>query len=125
MQQASALQNTELANIILASIALPNIVSDSRYFKSDQLHFFTEFIYHQNASVEGQDEGERSREEGAQEGVHGEQGQGADGRTPGPRTPFPLHRRLRLPQDEAKGGALIISILYVTKHIPKVHLTNC
>ena len=51
-----------------------------------------------HASTEGEGEGVRAGEEGAQEGVHGEQGARLLRRPPHPRSPLPLHRRLRLPQ---------------------------
>merc|ERR1712027_98412 len=51
-----------------------------------------------HAPAEGEGEGVCAGEEGAQEGVHGEQGARLLRRPPRPRSPLPLHRRLRLPQ---------------------------
>merc|ERR1711879_70024 len=51
-----------------------------------------------HAPAEGEGEGVCAGEEGAQEGVHGEQGACLLRRPPRPRSPLPLHRRLRLPQ---------------------------
>merc|ERR1711992_1407 len=51
-----------------------------------------------HAPAEGEGEGVCAGEEGAEEGVHGEQGARLLRRPPRPRSPLPLHRRLRLPQ---------------------------
>ena len=51
-----------------------------------------------HASTKGPSEGVCEGEEGAQEGVHGEQGARILSGAPSSRSPLPLHRRLRLPQ---------------------------
>merc|ERR1712117_786560 len=60
------------------------------------------FQQQHHAPAEGEGEGVCAGEEGAQEGVHGEQGARLLRRPPRPRSPLPLHRRLRLPQLETQ-----------------------